>query len=83
MAIDQEFRPEAPETDRLLRLSGADPAFVQLCRAQKCFRARLTSKPWRCRYRLLAGAIPAREPERTPALRAVAQRVRCLTHPRS
>jgi hypothetical protein len=27
---------------------GADPAFVQLCRAQKSFRARLTPKPWRC-----------------------------------
>ncbi|HEV8613510.1 MAG TPA: hypothetical protein VGQ73_08355 [Gemmatimonadales bacterium] len=62
MAIDQEFRPEAPETDRLLRLSGADPAFVQLCRAQKCFRARLTSKPWRCRYRLPPGQFPRESP---------------------
>jgi hypothetical protein len=26
---------------------GADPQYIQLCRAQKSFRARLTPKPWR------------------------------------
>src|SRR5579883_40361 len=27
---------------------GADPLYQKLCRAQKCYRARLTPKPWRC-----------------------------------
>jgi hypothetical protein len=27
---------------------GADPLYRKLCQAQKCFRARLTPKPWRC-----------------------------------
>jgi hypothetical protein len=26
----------------------ADPLYRQLCKTQKCFRARLTPKPWRC-----------------------------------
>ena len=27
---------------------GADMLYRQLCASQKCFRARLTPKPWRC-----------------------------------
>jgi hypothetical protein len=27
---------------------GADPLYRKLCKSQKCFRARLTPKPWRC-----------------------------------
>lgn len=27
---------------------GADPLYQKLCQTQKCFRARLTPKPWRC-----------------------------------
>jgi len=30
---------------------GADPLYQKLCRSQKCFRARLTPKPWRCGLR--------------------------------
>jgi len=30
---------------------GADPLYQKLCNAQKCFRARLTPKPWRCGLR--------------------------------
>ena len=26
---------------------GADPAYARICRLQRCFRARLTAKPWR------------------------------------
>lgn len=26
---------------------GADPAYVRMCRAQRCFRARISPKPWR------------------------------------
>jgi hypothetical protein len=27
---------------------GADPLYQKLCQSQKCYRARLTPKPWRC-----------------------------------
>ncbi|HBO43822.1 MAG TPA: hypothetical protein DD670_07815, partial [Planctomycetaceae bacterium] len=36
------------ETLDHLHAAGADPLYVRLCRAQECFRARLTPKPWRC-----------------------------------
>lgn len=42
--------PMPPESDAVLgamRELNADPLYVRLCRAQKCFRARLTPKPWR------------------------------------
>ena len=32
---------------RLLRFLRADPRYIDLCDKQKCFRARLTPKPWR------------------------------------
>ena len=34
--------------ERFMRFLGADPEYVQLCGIQKCYRARLTPKPWRC-----------------------------------
>ena len=41
--------PLAPETLRLLTDFGSDPLYVTLCKAQECFRARVSPKPWRCR----------------------------------
>jgi len=58
MAVDREFAPETTETNELLQRCGADPAFVQLCRVQKSFRARLTPKPWRCQYQVPPGQFP-------------------------
>jgi len=43
---------------------GADPLYRHLCAAQKCFRARLTPKPWRCGIR--------QKPDRWPFLDAKA-----------
>jgi hypothetical protein len=34
--------------DRLMRFLRADRHYMELCQAQKCYRARLTPKPWRC-----------------------------------
>jgi hypothetical protein len=42
------FDPAADGTLSLLQSAGADPLYVRLCKAQECFRARLTPKPWRC-----------------------------------
>jgi hypothetical protein len=34
--------------DGIFEALGADPLYRNLCKTQKCFRARLTPKPWRC-----------------------------------
>lgn len=48
LATDPLFTPGSAAAEQLMRALDADPAFVQLCRAQDSFRARLTPKPWRC-----------------------------------
>ncbi len=50
------FDPVADSTYEILQSLGADPLYVRLCRAQECFRARLTPKPWRCGHE--ANSIP-------------------------
>lgn len=50
LAVDREFTPDAPDTQRLMEAAKVDPAFRQLCRVQQSFRARLSPKPWRCTY---------------------------------
>lgn len=37
--------------DGVFEALGADPLYRKLCKTQKCFRARLTPKPWRCGVR--------------------------------
>ena len=44
------FTPGSPETRKLMRRFGADYLYATLCDAQKCFRARLTPKPYRIRH---------------------------------
>ncbi len=46
--VHRPYDSTAPETTALLKALGADEKFILLCRIQKCFRARLTPKPWRC-----------------------------------
>lgn len=45
---DRAHTTSDPQSLRLLQALGADPLYVTLCRRQKCCRARLTPKPWRC-----------------------------------
>lgn len=47
LATDRLFTPAATEAESAMRAVGADPSFVQLCKVQDSFRARLTPKPWR------------------------------------
>lgn len=47
LATDRLFTPGSSDSEAVMRQVGADPAFVQLCRIQESFRARLTPKPWR------------------------------------
>jgi hypothetical protein len=45
------FEPGGEQAEALLKEFGSDPLFIQLCRLQQSFRARLTPKPWRCGWR--------------------------------
>ena len=63
IATDRIFTPGSPNAERLMRELGADPAFVQLCRAQKTFRARLTPKPWRCGLQAPSSDFPRQDGE--------------------
>lgn len=47
MATHALFDPKDPEVTAVMKTLGADPLYIRLCRAQECFRARLTPKPWR------------------------------------
>ncbi len=58
LAAHDVFDPASDAATDLLRRAGADPLYVQLCKAQRCFRARLTPKPWRCGH----AANPVRWP---------------------
>ncbi|MBK7403167.1 MAG: hypothetical protein IPJ41_00695 [Phycisphaerales bacterium] len=42
-----EIDPSGDEAAGLLRRFGADKCYANLCRAQRCYRARLSPKPWR------------------------------------
>jgi len=48
IATERTFDPGSTEAEAVMEAVGADPAYVQLCRAQRSFRARVTPKPWRC-----------------------------------
>ena len=56
--------PVSDETIGWLRELGSDKLYVQLCRNQKCYRARLTPKP----FRIGCGRITGHYPFATPAL---------------
>ncbi len=47
LVTNELFDPAAQSTLDLMRLFGSDPLYIRLCRAQGCFRARLSPKPWR------------------------------------
>jgi hypothetical protein len=64
LATHQLFDPTCDQTAEAFSFMGADPLYVKLCKGQKCFRARLTPKPWRCK----AGHPPARWPWESPAI---------------
>ena len=44
---DQLFDPDDETVFRFMSEVGSDKLYSQMCRNQKCFRARLTPKPWR------------------------------------
>jgi hypothetical protein len=47
LATHAAMNPLAPETTAFFEAIKADPIYVRMCKNQRCFRARLTAKPWR------------------------------------
>jgi hypothetical protein len=63
LAPAREFDPAGREAQDLMNATGTDPYFVKLCLAQKCFRARLTPKPWRVGLKAPDDKYPRSDPE--------------------
>jgi hypothetical protein len=63
LATTCEFEPGSEQSNRLMHAVGADTVFVELCRLQQNFRARLTPKPWRCGSRRPPDSFPRQSAE--------------------
>ena len=63
LATHRCFDPDDAQTQSMFDLFGADPLYRKLCRVQKCFRARLTPKPWRCAVTRPKDEWPWRNPD--------------------
>jgi hypothetical protein len=62
LAVHDVFDPESESTIAALREMGSDPQYVQLTKVQRCFRARLSPKPWRCGIERSPRAFPREDP---------------------
>jgi len=62
LALHGVFDPESQATIEALRAMGSDPQYVRLTTVQKCFRARLTPKPWRCGVARPQRVFPREDP---------------------
>jgi hypothetical protein len=47
IATHATYAADAPEVAACFAALGADPVYATMCRNQRCFRARLSAKPWR------------------------------------
>lgn len=47
LVMHDTFDPVADDTNRFFQALASDPIYVRMCKNQRCFRARLTPKPWR------------------------------------
>ncbi len=68
LVMHTTFNPDDEDVYRFMNAVGSDKRYMQMCRNQKCFRARLTAKPWRIGFRRLTprpGVWPVKE-ERLP-----------------
>ncbi len=68
VAVHRRFSADEPAVTELFAALGADRDYVRLCRLQRCFRARLSAKPWRIgitdRLRPRPGVWPITDPEK-------------------
>jgi len=47
LVLHQRFDPGSPEVAEFFDALSSDPLYVRMCRRQRCFRARVSPKPWR------------------------------------
>lgn len=47
LAMHRTFDPIEEDVAEFFRALGTDPVYVRMCTNQRCFRARVTAKPWR------------------------------------
>jgi hypothetical protein len=47
LVMHRTFAPDDPEAGRFFEALGTDRVYVRMCEKQRCFRARLSPKPWR------------------------------------
>lgn len=47
LATHRPFIADDPAVGQFFAAVGTDPVYVRMCQNQRCFRARLTAKPWR------------------------------------
>lgn len=47
LIMNDTFSPTSEETVQLLKSLNSDSVYIQMCKNQKCFRARISPKPWR------------------------------------
>jgi hypothetical protein len=70
------FDPEEPAVDECFKALRVDPLYARMCRQQRCFRARVSAKPWRIgigqHMRPRPGVWPV-APERLPVRQAWVQ----------
>jgi len=69
LVTGRPFDPAGDEAHALMRRLGVDPLYARLCRAQRCFRARLTPKPWRIAMAAPGVRFPFTSPENEVRLR--------------
>ncbi|MCS6910608.1 MAG: hypothetical protein NZM11_08585 [Anaerolineales bacterium] len=74
LVTSHPIHPADVEAQQTLRTLGSDPLYIALCRAQECFRARLTPKPWRCGLANPPGSYPRETPEAERRFQVWAQR---------
>ncbi len=70
LATHATFDTDSNEVDTCFKSLGTDPTYARMCHNQKCFRARLSPKPWRigiaAHIKPRPGVWPV-APERLPA----------------
>lgn len=64
LAMHQTFHPDQEASYEFMSAIGSDKLYMRMCRNQKCFRARVSPKPWRIgvdRIRPRPGIWPIRD----------------------
>lgn len=58
LVTSDTYDPQSDTATKLLNDFGSDPLYTRMCKAQVCFRARLTAKFWRCGVRRPPARFP-------------------------